>query len=130
MTTLRGPLEVTTESDPPFVEKAGVTINRNIVRKTFSGGLSGSSEAQMIAARTPNPASAGYVAIEHFDGTIDGRTGTLVFQHFGLVDNGEPQLNVVIVPGTGTGELEGIAGTLVIHNDDGDHSYELEYTLP
>lgn len=129
MTILRGPFEVTTDSEPPFYEQDGVTINRNVVRKTFTGAVTGTSEAHMIAARTPDPGSAGYVAIEHFTGTVDGKEGTFVLQHHGIVAHGEPELSVVIVPGTGTGELTGISGTLTIDSVDGDHSYTFDYKL-
>ena len=43
MTILRGPFEVTTDSEPPFYEQDGVTINRNVVRKTFTGAVTGLS---------------------------------------------------------------------------------------
>ena len=39
-------------------------------------------------------------------------------------------LNVRVVPGSGTGELEGIAGTLTIIIAAGTHTYSLDYTLP
>lgn len=129
MTTLRGPLEVTTESEAPFHDSDGVTLNRNLVRKAFSGDVAGTSEAQMIAARTADPGAAGYVAIELFTGQVGGKEGSFVMQHNGIVDQGEPELSVIIVPGSGTGELAGIRGTLTIDNVDGVHSYVLEYEL-
>lgn len=129
MATLRGPFEVTTDSEPPFYEQHGVVINHNVVRKLFTGAVTGTSEAQKIATRTPDPASAGYVAVEHFTGTVDGKEGTFVMQHHGIVAHGEPELSVVIVPGSGTGELTGISGTLTIDNVNGGHSYTLDYEL-
>ncbi|MGK2958386.1 MAG: DUF3224 domain-containing protein [Acidimicrobiales bacterium] len=130
MPTAKGPLEVTTEPEPPFLEQDGMTINRNVVRKKFLGEMSGTSEAQMIAARTASPGCAGYVAIEHFTGSIAGKSGSIVLQHFGLMDAGEADLKVIIVPGSGTGELAGISGTLTIDNDEGEHSYVLTYEQP
>ena len=52
MPTARGRLEVTIEAEPPFFEQDGVKLNRNLVRKEFSGDMVGQSEAQMIAAYT------------------------------------------------------------------------------
>jgi hypothetical protein len=43
---------------------------------------------------------------------------------------GESQLTVTVVPDSGTGELTGIAGTLIIKIEGGKHFYEFEYTLP
>jgi hypothetical protein len=34
------------------------------------------------------------------------------------------------VPGSGTGQLKGIAGTLTIIIASGKHSYTFDYTLP
>ena len=130
MATARGALHVTTEAEPPFLERDGNKLSRNIVRKEFSGDMIGTSEAQMTAAYTGTPGSAGYVAIEHFIGSVDGRSGSLVLQHSGIMAKGEAELIVRIVPDSGTGELTGISGTLEIDNRDGKHSYVLDYELP
>ena len=82
----------------------------------------------MIAAFTGTPGSAGYVAIEHFTGSVGGRSGSFVLQHSGVMNKGDGQLTVTIVPDSGTGELVGISGTLDINNDEGQHSYVLDYT--
>lgn len=128
--TGRGPLKVVTEGEPPYLEENGVKINRNTVRKEFSGDVVGSSEATMVAAFTATPGSAGYVAIEHFRGTVAGRSGSFVLQHSGVMNRGEADLSVTIVPDSGTEELTGISGSLEIDNDEGVHSYVLEYDLP
>ena len=128
MPIARGPMEVDIEAEPPFLEQDGLTLNRNVVRKEFSGDVVGVSEAQMIAAFTDTPGSAGYVAIEHFTGSVGGRSGSFVLQHSGVMNKGDGQLTVTIVPDSGTGELVGISGTLDINNDEGQHSYVLDYT--
>ena len=127
MTTARGPFDVKIEPDTPYVEQDGLTLNRNVVSKEYSGDMVGTAEAQMIAAMTGTPGSAGYVAIEHFTGSVAGKTGSFVLQHSGVMDRGDAQLTVIIVPGSGTGELAGISGTMEIDNDEGRHSYVLYY---
>ena len=57
MPTARGRLDVTIEAEPPFFEQDGVKLNRNLVRKEFSGDMVGQSEAQMVAAYTAIPGS-------------------------------------------------------------------------
>ena len=126
MPTAHGPLDVHTEAEPPFLDQDGLKLNRNVVRKEFSGDMVGTSEAQMIAAFTGTPGSAGYVAIEHFTGSVDGKSGSLVLQHSGVMNRGDAQLTITIVPDSGTGELAGISGTLEIDNDQGHHSYVLD----
>ena len=127
MPTARGTFDVNMETEPPFLEQDGIKLNRNVVLKEFSGDLAGTSEAQMVAAFTATPGSAGYVAIEHFTGSVAGRSGSFVLQHSGLMDRGDAALTGTIVPDSGTGELAGISGTLEIDNDAGTHSYVLEY---
>jgi hypothetical protein len=43
---------------------------------------------------------------------------------------GEPQQSVTVVPDSGTGQLEGLTGSMVINNVAGQHLYVFEYTLP
>ena len=57
MPTARGTLDVTIEAEPPFLEQDGIKLNRNMVRKEFSGDVAGKSEAQMVAAYTATPGS-------------------------------------------------------------------------
>ncbi len=40
---------------------------------------------------------------------------------------GNAQLTVTIVPDSGTGELACVSGTLEINNDEGQHTYVLDY---
>ena len=129
MPIARGPMEVTIQPEPPYLEQDGLTLSRNVVRKEFSGDAVGVSEAQMLAAFTGTPGSAGYVAIEHFTGSVDGKSGSFVLQHSGVMNRGDGRLTVTIVPDSGAGDLAGISGTLTINNDDGQHSYVLDYAF-
>ena len=115
------------EAEPPYFEQDRIKLNRTVVSKEFSGDMAGTSEAQMVAAYTATPGSAGYVAIEHFTGSVGGRSGSFVLQHSGLMDRGDAALAVTIVPDSGTSELAGISGTIEIENEAGAHSYVLEY---
>jgi hypothetical protein len=84
----------------------------------------------MLSATTSVEGSAGYVAIEWVSGTLNGRSGTFALQHSGTMTRGKPQLTVTVVPDSGTGELEGLAGEMDIKIEAGKHFYEFEYTLP
>jgi len=50
-------------------------------------------------------------------------------QHFCKMTRGTPELNVTVVPDSGTEELTGLAGKMQIIIADGSHSYEFEYEL-
>jgi len=105
-------------------------FGRMTIDKTFSGDLSGSSQGQMLSAGTAVSNSAGYVAIEKVEGSLHGKQGSFVLQHFGTMNRGEPGLDIIIVPDSGAGELTGLSGKFTIVRKDGKHFYELHYTLP
>lgn len=97
--------------------------------KTWTGGLTGTSRGLMLSAGDPASGDAGYVALEVFDGEVDGRAGTLVFQQSGVMLDGETQLTYLVVPGAGTGELGGLAGVLTLSQTDGAHQVVLDYDV-
>jgi hypothetical protein len=113
----------------PQTDKEVPMLGRLTLEKTFAGDLEATSQGQMLSARTSIPNSAGYVAIERVEGTLHGKKGSFVLQHSGTMNRGASSLQVTIVPDSGTGELEGISGTLAIIIADGKHSYELSYEV-
>jgi hypothetical protein len=109
---------------------AGTAIGSYALVKQYHGDLEGPSKGEMIAAGDVKTGNAGYVAIEQVTGTLAGRTGSFALQHTGTMEGGAYKLTVTVVPGSGTGELAGIAGTLTIVIEKGKHSYTFDYTLP
>lgn len=109
---------------------AAARLGRMSIDKSFNGDLQATSRGQMLAASTDVDGSAGYVALERVTGSLHGREGSFVLQHSGSMARGTPTLNVSVVPDSGTGQLLGLAGTLVITIAGGQHSYDFEYTLP
>jgi Protein of unknown function (DUF3224) len=103
---------------------------RFLLEKQIHGDLEGTSKGQMLTAGDFAKGSAGYVAIEQITGTLAGRTGSFALQHSGTIAGGAQELNIKVVPGSGTGELAGITGTMMIEIKDGKHFYDFEYTLP
>ena len=108
----------------------GSKLGRMSIDKTISGDLVATTRGQMLSAMTDVKGSAGYVAIEVVDGSLQGRTGTFVLQHTGTMNQGSPSLSVTVVPDSGTGELVGLAGQFNIIIAAGKHSYEFTYSLP
>lgn len=127
---IEGTFEVTLTPAGPGDARDGVTLGRMTLAKRFSGELSATSEGEMLSARTATPGSAGYVAIERVSGTLAGRTGTFVLQHFGVLDRGAQELTIRVVPDSGTGELAGLSGTMRIVVEAGKHTYVFDYVLP
>jgi len=127
MAHARGTFEV--KLTPQADGDAGAGLARMILDKQFHGDLEATSQGQMLSAGTAVQGSAGYVALERVSGALQGRTGTFVLQHHGLMNRGTPQLTITVVPDSGTGELTGLAGTMGITIADGRHSYDFEHTL-
>lgn len=114
----------------PAIEGDDSNLGRMSLDKQFLGGLEATSKGQMLAAMTEVQGSAGYVALERVSGTLHGRKGTFVLQHSGTMNRGEPQLTITVVPDSGTGQLAGLSGKMMIIIAEGKHSYDFEYTLP
>jgi hypothetical protein len=108
----------------------GVGLGRMSIDKTFYGDLEATSQGEMLTAMSNVEGSAGYVAIEQVDGTLNGRQGTFVLQHFGFSRRGDNSLILEVVPDSGTGELADLTGELRIEIEDGKHHYSFDYTLP
>jgi hypothetical protein len=109
--------------------ESGNTLGRMSIDKTFSGALSATSKGEMLSALTAVKGSAGYVAIEQVSGSLDGKTGSFVLQHFGIMHNGTQRLVLEVVPASGSGELAGISGKMAIRIEDGQHYYDFDYQL-
>jgi hypothetical protein len=46
-----------------------------------------------------------------------------------MMSRGTPQLNISVVPDSGTDQLAGLTGMMTIKIDEGKHSYEFDYTF-
>lgn len=102
-----------------------------IVREVSGGAgeIVGRSEVLFAGAFSEERGSGTYVAIDAFEGTILGRRGTMSFWHANTMRRGRPvegSSHLVIVPDSGTGELEGIAGTGIIRAEGERHELVLE----
>jgi hypothetical protein len=101
----------------------GPAMGRATVHKTFRGGLEGTSVAELLTAGGAD--GRGYVASERFTGTLDGKAGTVVFMHGGLDDGAAPTTFGHIVPGSGTGDLSGLTGTITYQHDENGAKVQL-----
>ena len=126
-----GPFDVKLSPQKPDSEIAhAANLGRMSIDKQFHGDLEGTSKGEMIATQTEVKGSAGYVAMERVTGTLKGRKGAFVLQHSATMTRGAPQLSIIVVPDSGTGELKGISGKMnIIIAPDGKHSYEFDYMI-
>ena len=125
-----GTFDVTVSPQPASSPTPGAALGRMLLDKRYHGDLEGTAQGQMLSAGTVTTGSAGYVAIEHVVGRLHGRSGSFVLQHHGLMNRGAPQLSIVVVPDSGTGELLGLTGRMDIRITEGQHFYTFDYSLP
>ena len=105
-------------------------ISRFSIDKEINGDLEATSKGEMLSSGDPKQGAAGYVAMEIVTGTLAGRQGSFALQHLATMDANGPNLQIVVVPGSSTGELNGLAGTFNLRIESGQHFYDFDYTLP
>ena len=112
---------------PPVETALPIGIAR--MTKTYDGGVTGHSATVFTSAYGDDVGT--YVALEAFEGALDGRSGTFAYVHSastGGTDRSDTFFR--IVAGSGTGELAAIrgGGSLTIE-EDGTHRVVFDYDL-
>jgi hypothetical protein len=126
---VRAPFDISHwESESYQVDGVDSELSRVHATKEFAGDIEGTSVAELLMAG--NNRGAGYVASEVFTGSVLGRRGTVIVQHWGLAEGTAAASSGHIIPGSGTGDLEGIAGRAEYSQDvSGQHFLELRVTF-
>jgi len=57
------------------------------------------------------------------------RSGSFVLQHSSTMNRGVPLQSITVVPESGTGELAGLEGKMIIKIEGGRHYYDFEYSF-
>jgi hypothetical protein len=120
-----------TELSPEPAVATGLPVGVSTMQKHYEGAVRGRSATLFTSAYDQASGVGTYVAMESFEGAVDGRTGAFNFAHSattGGTDRSEEFFT--IVPTSGTGELAGIRGTGGMAIDpDGTHRIWFEYEL-
>ena len=113
----------------PLTPAPAEGLGRFSINKQVHGDPEATTTGERFSGGDPKAGQAGYVAIEVVTGTLNGKHGSFAQQHFATMDTNGPKMQVIVVPGSGAGELKGIEGAFTIHIDKGQHSYDFDYTL-
>ncbi|MFC4858011.1 DUF3224 domain-containing protein [Actinophytocola glycyrrhizae] len=116
---------------PAFEVPTGTPVGVATMDKRYAGQVEGRSATVFTSAFDQATGVGTYVAMESFDGSLDGVAGTFNFAHLAST-RGTVRLDeaFVIVPGSGTGGLAGIGGSGGLTIDaDGTHRVWFDYTL-
>lgn len=108
--------------DQPRLTRASVT-------KTYTGDIEGEGQVEYLMMYRSD-GSATFVGIERVVGRIGGKTGTFVLQRTGIFENGQAKESYSVIPGSATGDLQGLLGdgsSAVGHGME--HPFALSYEL-
>lgn len=95
----------------------------------FEGAIQGGGSVEWVFGYRPDR-SAVFTGLQRIEGSIDGRSGSLVLESTGERDGKSSKGRWRIVTGSGTGELVGIEGEGGFDASGGpEATYELEYSL-
>lgn len=104
-------------------------LTRAAVTKKFTGDIEGESHVEYLMAYKGD-GSASFVGLERVVGRVAGKAGSFVLQRTGVFENGQAKESYVVVPGSGTGELQSLRGEGKSEVGHGtEHPLTLNYEL-
>ncbi len=109
--------------DQPRLTRASVT-------KAYTGDIEGEGQVEYLAMYRSD-GSAAFVGLERVVGRIEGKSGAFVLQRTGVFEGGQAKETYSVIPGSATGELQGLLGegsSAVGHGME--HPFTLSYELP
>ena len=87
----------------------GPALVRIRVVEDFSGDIEGAGAAEFLQT-TRGEEEASFVGVERVTGRLGGKSGTFVLQDQGTLKGATVSGTWFVVPGSGTGELQGLRG--------------------
>jgi len=104
-------------------------LSRASVTKTYTGDIEGEGQVEYLMMYRSD-GSATFVGLERVVGRIGGKTGAFVLQRTGLFEGGQAKESYSVIPGSATGDLQGLVGdghSAVGHGME--HPFTLTYEL-
>ncbi len=106
----QGTFDVKLTPQLPEDKSEGSTLGRMLLDKQFHGDLEAVSHGQMLTGMTAVQGSGAYVAIERVTGTLNGRRGSFILHHLGIMVRGAPHAERYGGAGFGHGRVGGAHG--------------------
>lgn len=105
-------------------------LTRTSVTKNYTGDIEAEAHVEYLMMYRSD-GSATFVGLERVVGRIGGKAGSFVLQRTGVFESGRAKESYSVIPGSATGELQGLAGegsSAVGHGME--HPFALSYELP
>ena len=130
MKTANARVAIKTWDEKPYGEEQGLPkLTRASVTKTLTGDIEGEGHVEYLMMYRSD-GSAAFVGLERVVGQIAGKTGSFVLQRIGKFEGGQAKETYFVVPGSATGELQGLQGNGSYTVGHGmEHPFTLSYEL-
>src|SRR4051794_27744363 len=115
--------------EQPYSEGEGESkLTRASVTNTFEGDVQGQSVLEYLMIYL-DEGTGSYIGLEKVVGRVGDRSGSVVLQHSGTFAGPTVQGSWSVVPGSGSGELQGLQGSGGFVAEHGQQAtpYTLEY---
>ena len=117
--------------EKPYAENPALPkLTRATVTKTYTGDIEGEGQVEYLMMYRSD-GSATFVGLERVTGRLGGKTGSFVLQRTGVFEGGMAKETYSVVPGSATGDLDGLRGdgsSAVGHGME--HPFRIDYELP
>jgi hypothetical protein len=128
-TRATGTFKIQGWDEKPYTEiEGGRKLTQASVKQAFAGDVEGEGTVEWLMCYRPDE-TADFVGLQRIVGKLGDRSGSFVLrQTEGTFDGKEAKGRLSVVPGSGTGELEGLRGTGEFSAPrGGEPSISLEY---
>ena len=106
-----GEFTLTSWDEETVVDREGDRkVTRADVTQELGGDLSGKGSVVWLMSYADD-GTAHFVGLQHFDGTIGDRAGSVVLETTGDFEGGVATWDATVVEGSGTGDLSAMSGT-------------------
>jgi hypothetical protein len=130
MLTANARFAIKTWDEKPYSDGEGLPkLTRATVTKTLTGDLQGEAHVEYLMMYRAD-GSASFVGLERVVGRIGDRTGSFVLQRSGVFEGGQAKEQYSVIPGSATGDLQGLRGDGASAVGDGlEQPFTLNYEL-
>ena len=130
MTIANGEFELTGWNEDTYLEpEDGRKLTRASVTQDFRGDITGTGSVEWLMSYRPD-GTAHFVGLQRIEGKLGKESGSFVVESIGDFDGKVAKGQLAVVPGSGTGDLDGIQGEGSFSAPMGSKaSYSLDYKI-
>ena len=121
---------ITSWDEKPYSEGENLPkLTRASVTKAYTGDIVGEGQVEYLMMYRSD-GSATFVGLERVVGRVAGKSGSFVLQRTGVFEGGQAKESYSVIPGSATGELQGLLGDGMSALGHGtDYPFTLNYEL-